>query len=491
MAKSNQRINLLTDQQIQELYDIPKLSSEGQEHFFELSNDEKFVMYSSYKSLKTQAAFVLQLGYFKATHLFFDEIQFYKHRFDIAYILRNVIGETQHTLSGKLGYDTKAEQQRKITSLEGFVFWRNADQNKVANHLKWLLRTHANPVDALKELLVYFKREQIVLPSYRNLQDLFSQCLTYEGKRLDKIIFTLPDWVTKELDNIIKNNEVLANLSDIKGDQRGFQLHSVTQAVNVTTQIADLYQFLQGFLTTLNVAQNCIDYYAELAEKYSVSRIRILRKPLRWLYVLCFIYVKYQLCVDNLINSFIYHYRMLEKEAKDYAVSEEIKYNAQVQKNYPKISALLRYIPSDVIHPGTLYKDFLLSAYKLLPKEEFAAMADALDGKGFDKESAKWNYIEEKSRIVALYLRPLMLNVIFNHTRESSNILQLINILKNHYGKKRSPSKLKVQENLKLNIPANVSKYLSSDKSGCYHPVRFEFYVYKKMFHALDAGTLF
>ena len=79
MAKSNQRINLLTDQQIQELYDIPKLSSEGQEHFFELNNDEKFVMYSSYKSLKTQAAFVLQLGYFKATHLFFDEIQFYKH----------------------------------------------------------------------------------------------------------------------------------------------------------------------------------------------------------------------------------------------------------------------------------------------------------------------------------------------------------------------------------------------------------------------------
>ena len=52
------------------------------------------------------------------------------------------------------------------------------------------------------------------------------------------------------------------------------------------------------------------------------------------------------------------------------------------KKNYPKISALLRYIPSDVIHPGTLYKDFLLSAYKLLPKEEFAAMADALDGKG-------------------------------------------------------------------------------------------------------------
>jgi hypothetical protein len=70
-------------------------------------------------------------------------------------------------------------------------------------------------------------------------------------------------------------------------------------------------------------------------------------------------------------------------------------------------------------------------------------------------------------------------------------VVQLINILKNHYSKKRSPSKLKIHDGLGITVPASVSPYLKPDEDGFYQPTRFEFHVYKKMYYAIDVGTLF
>ena len=491
MSKSNHRIQLLTEHQVKELYSIPKFTKDGQEHFFEVDSAERIILDKECKTPKTKVSFVLQLGYFKATHRFHDEIIFSKHRSDISYILKNIVGKSKVKFVGKLGYDTKVNQQKRIASLSGFSSWRNANQDIVTNHLLSLLRTHANPLDSLRELSVFLKNQKIILPTYRNLQDLFSRCISIENTRLETVIEKLPKSRSAELNNIIGNNEVIADLSAIKEDQKGFQLKFISEAVNVVTQMASLYKFSKEFLPKLNIANNCIRYYANLAEQFTVSRIRMLREPQQWLYVLCLIHFKYQQCMDNLIVSFIYHFRDLHKSAKEYANAEEIKYNALAQDSYPKVSALLRFIPSGVISPEMPYEKFLQAAYKLLPKNEYSTMADVLEGNAFDKEVAKWDFIEEKSRAIATYLRPLMLNVDFSHSRQNSNVMQLINILKNHYSKKRSPSKLKIHDGLGITVPTSVSPYLKPDEDGCYQPTRFEFHVYKKMYHAIDVGTLF
>jgi TnpA family transposase len=491
MSKSDQRIQLLNEQQIDGLYHIPKFSIDGRENFFNLSENENLIMHKFYKSIKTQVGFVLQLGYFKATGLFFDEIKFYNHRADVQYIMQYVTGKSVKSLSGTLGYDSKRHQQDQILLLLGFSYWRNTNQTDVIQHLKFLLRTHANPIDALIELMVYFKNKKIVLPTYRNLQDLFSQCLAYEANRLDEIVSNIPVDISTQLDSIINSHDdLLVNLSIIKSDQKGFKLSHLNEAIDVITQISSIYSFTKEFLPTLDIAHNCIAYYADLAYQYKPSRVRMLGKYQQWLYVICLIHIKYQQCSDNIIESFIFHYRDITRLAKQHANCEEIKFNAQVQSNYPKIASLLRYIPSKAISPDTPYKKFLLSAYAFLPEDQYEQMADTLDGKAFDKEAAKWEFIENKSRLIASYLRPLLLHMNLKHSQQNSYLMQLVNILKIHYSKNRSPSKLKVQDDLGITVPHNIRKYLNSDENGCYNPTRFEYYVYRRLFNALDAGTL-
>lgn len=490
MTKNTHRIQLLNKHQIEELYGIPKFTKEEQVYFFELSDTERKIIESHYKTLKTKTAFVLQLGYFKATHKFYDEVVFNSHRSDNYYILKNILGEGDVKLSSKLGYDTKVEQQKRIVSMTGFSFWRYTNQTAVEQHLLLLLRTHANPLDALRELLVFLENKKIILPSYRNLQDLFSSCITLENKRLEVILEGLPKQIKNELNNVINSENVIADLTDIKADQKGFQLMFVNQAVEAAAQMSELYAFAQKFLPKLGIANNCIGYYAELADQLTSSRIRMLRNTQQWLYVLCLINEKYEQCMNNLIISFIYHFRSLDKASKEYANAEEIKYNALAQETYPKVSALLRLIPSDVITPDMPYEKFLEAAYKLLPENEYTKMADVIDGKAFDKEVSKWDFIEEKSRTIASYLRPLILNVEFSHSWDNSVLMQLISILKNHYNKKKTPGKLKIHDGLGITVPSNISSYLKPDENGCYQSTRFEFYVYQKLYLALDSGTL-
>ena len=294
-----------------------------------------------------------------------------------------------------------------------------------------------------------------------------------------------------KLDTIINGGkDVIADLSAIKSDQKGFKLSHLNDAINVVIQIEPIYTFTKELLPTLGIAHNCIVYYANLADQYKPSRVRILAKFRQWLYVLCLIYLKYQQCADNIVESFIFHYRHLAKLAKEHAYREEVKFNAQIQNNYPKVASLLRFIPSKAVQPDAPYERFLQSAYALLPEDQYLQMADILEGKAFDKEAAKWTFIEEKSRHLASYLRPLLLNMNLEHSRKNSNLMQLFNILKNYYSKKRPPSKLKIQDNLGITVPERVRKYLNVDDSGYYNPTRFEYYVYQKIFNALDAGTL-
>ncbi len=353
-----------------------------------------------------------------------------------------------------------------------------------------LFKSHANPKDALRELLVYFEYQKIILPTYRSLQDLFTNCIDIEDNRLQSLILNIPNNISTELSKIIKS-KVVTDLTQIKADQKGFKLSFITDAISVVSSTKDIYFFCKEFLPSLKITNNCISYYASFVKHYSPSRVRMLKESLQWLYLLCFIYIKYQQCIDNLIISFTYHYRNINKLSTEYVGSEEIKYNAKIQESYPKISEILRLIPSDSIDHKQPYSKFLDAVYKLLPEEEYSIMADAIDGKVFNKEESKWKFIDTKSRFIACYLRPLILNVDFDHSWKKSRVVELINILKNHYKISKSHSKLKIKDDLGITVPSSIIDNLKLDGEQYLDPTRFEFYVYRCIYNAFDSGTLF
>lgn len=490
MTKNSHRINLLTPQEINDLYTIHKFTKLDREVFFDLDESERKFVNTKASINKTRATLVFQLGYFKASGLFFDNIIFDEYSDDFKFITKNTLGEIDLKFKGKLGYDSRIKQIKDIAGFIGFTSWKDSDKNKVENHLLNLLRSHANPKDALRELLIYFENQKIILPTYRNLQDLFTSCISIENSRLQGVVALIPDTIDRQIYKLI-NTETITDLSEIKSDQKGFQLQFISSAIRVTKSLKNIYSFCKEFLPSLKISNNCICYYASLIEHYSPSRIRMLNKTLQSLYLLCYIHIKYQQCMDNLIVSFIYHYRALNRLSSEHISSEEMKHNAILYESYPKVSAILRLISSKSIDPDQPHRMFLKEAYKVLPEQDYNIIADAIEGKSFDREKSRWEFIETKSRAIACYLRPLIMNVDFDHSWKNSQVIELINILKNHYNKSKSPSKIKIKDDLGVTVPGHIVNYLKSGEDDHLNSTRFEFYVYKRIYNAFDSGTLF
>ena len=102
MSKKDHRINLLTHLKINELYGIEKFTQADREIFFDLDEDERIFMNSSAFKHKTKCSLVFQLGYFKASGLFHNDIVFDEYNADFDFIAKKILGENIK-LKGKLG----------------------------------------------------------------------------------------------------------------------------------------------------------------------------------------------------------------------------------------------------------------------------------------------------------------------------------------------------------------------------------------------------
>ena len=84
------------------------------------------------------------------------------------------------------------------------------------------------------------------------------------------------------------------------------------------------------------------------------------------------------------------------------------------------------------------------------------------------------------------------LPVKLEYYKENSYIGELINLLKAHYASGKSPSDLKICDDLGFTIPKNMNQYLKREPNDTHiDPYLFEFFVYQKIYHEIDRGRLY
>jgi TnpA family transposase len=486
----NNRFNLLSDTEIQEIYARPIFNEDQRQCFFSLKESDYLVL-NNYRRRKAKLYFILQLGYFRANQQFHD-FRLEEVKKDTLYINSTYFSNEITALSGKIARDTYQKQRADILNLEGYRQWNNQLSPKVKSRLIQLLRYFPKGDDTLRELLVYLNKQKITLPSYRTLQDLFTTCFSIERKRLGSIMGYLPDEISLQLDEIIKNEDGISKLSLIRSDQKDFQYTAVKLEIEKVILLKELYYFSKAFIPKLNLANNAVRYYAALAERYPISRLRKLKKTQQWLYMICFIYHRYQQLMDNLVTSFIVNINEIIKESKAYADTKFMLHSSEIVVNFPNLSTFLRWFVSDK-HPESISLDeFSRQAYSILPKDKFFQLAEYMEGSSFDKEKAQWEYLSSISRLLSLYFRPILLAVDFKFYQESGKMTELIDLLKTHYQRSKNPSELKLSDDLGLTLNRRDIPYLKMNATDQYvDPYRFEFYVYKKMCHQLSRGRLF
>ncbi len=483
------RIQLLSSTEVEELYARPDFNTYERSLYFSLNQAERTVL-EQFRNTRTRIHFILQLGYFKAKQQFFnfslDEVSS-----DVQYIVETYYsGADISQFKGGLSRKYARNQRQAILSLFSYRSWSPQYTTEIESHIGHLLRYYPKGHSAFRQLLTYFDHQNLLIPSYRTLQDMFSNAFVVEEKRLDIAVSSMPPAISEQLTALVYRDNSITALNIIRADQKDFQYTAVKSEVDKAQRIEELYDFAKSFIPSLGLSKNAIRYYADIAEQYAASRLRRLSKQQQWLHALCFVYHRYQQIMDNLIVSFCYHTRAIMDAGKTYASMAHMEHSSKVVTDFPKLAMFLKWFPNR--SPNMSQDELNEAAYNLLPKEQFSAMAEFLEGKSFDKKAALWQYYGKSSRILSLYLRPIFTTVKLEYYKENSYIGDLVSLLKTHYASGKSPSDLKICDDLSFTIPQNMIPYLKREPADTLiNPYLFEFFVYQKIYHEIDRGRLY
>lgn len=399
-------IYLLSEAEIADLYARPDFNDTEKTLYFTL-NELELAVLNSYTNTKTRVYFILQLGYFKAKQQFF-KFEFEEVGTDVEYILTNFFNGTTLSLSGRISRNYIDRQKHDILKLLNYQDWSLKYKPQIESHICTLLRFHPKGHNALRELLSYFDHQQIVIPSYRQLQILFTAAFSSEEERLNAILLSIPDNEQKQLSELIKHDGNISQLNIIRADQKNFKYTAVREEAKKAQGIAELYKFVKIFIPMLKLSKNAVRYYADVVELYPVARLRKLGTTQQWLYAMCFIYHRYQQIMDNLVVSFMYHINSIVDASKIYVAEAQLKHNLAMNVDIPKLVMFLHWFPSR--NKILTYDELNKVAYEMLPEVQFPVLAEFLQGSSFNKKAAEWEYYLKSSRLITLYLRPILLD---------------------------------------------------------------------------------
>jgi TnpA family transposase len=484
--KSQCHIHLLSDQEIKDIYAAPQFNNGERTLYFSLTEEEMIIV-KKYRTVKAQVYFIRLLGYFRAKQ------QFYKFELgadeDTQYILEKYFDGSRSIQKGQVDIKTFKKQKNDILMLLDFLDWLPKYAPQIQSHLVSLIQLYPKTHDALRHLLNYFDTQRIVLPSYRTLQDLFTQSFTIEEARLNNLISQIPELIKEQLSNLIAKEDGISLLNVIRSDQKNFKYTAIKEEAGKALEIAELYEFAKSFLPGLKLSKNAIRYYGDLAEQYAAYRLRRLSKPQQWLQALCFVYHRYQQIMDNLITSFIFHIRAIIADGKIAVDRAMAEHSSNLVVDLPKVANFLKWFPNrkrDLSHD-----ELNQEAYTILPEEQFPALAKFLEGNTFDKKATLRSFYLKSARLFALYLRPILLAVPLVFYKKDSKIMDLIDLIKTHYGSGKSPSAFKLPSDLEDAISKAMLPYLKQNPDDEHvDPHLFEFFVYQKMYRRLDKGLL-
>jgi len=307
-AKENpKRLHIIGANEVAAIYDLPRFNTEDQANFFSLSAHERAVL-PQLHTYTSRIFFILQLGYFKAVRQFFV--------FKLDEVVQDVTWIQQTHFPGKelptkpVAKGTRLKHQAMILRLCDYRLCGDFERLRLANKAEQVVRISSKPVFVLFELLQFLANQCIVAPGYTVMQNIVSNALTNEQQRLGKTIQAhLSTAAVETLKLLLMKPHGLHEITRLKKEPKDFGVQEMRLEIARGEQIGTLYDLAQHILPMLEISSESIKYYASLVGYYSVYQLRRFDQQVAFIYLLCFVYHRYQQMHDNLINCLIYQVR--------------------------------------------------------------------------------------------------------------------------------------------------------------------------------------
>ncbi len=488
------RLRILEDEEIEALYARPHFTADERTEYFALTPREQELCFG-FERVPVQLFFILQLGYFKAKQLFF-RFTFHDVADDVRHILDRSFPTVRHPSLQPLNKRTILKQRHVILDHLHFRLCTAVDRQQLTLRAEQAARISSKPIYVFREVLHVLTEQRIVRPGYTVLQEeIVGKALTAEQTRLTTILQTaLTPADRVALDDLVAPADGLYLLTLLKRAPKDFSLGEMRREIARGEHLVPLYRLALRIVPQLTISNEGITYYASLVSNYSIFRLQQLAAPMIQLYLLCFIFHRYQRLNDNLLTCFIHLVNQYSEEAK--AAAKDQVYAQRITRNQdlPKAGIVLQLFVTDHA-PETTFATVQASAFAILERERLASVADYIATEAsFDETAFQWEHIDRMARRFKQHLRPLVRALDLGATRATAPVLAAVQFLKETFQHARSLRQIDPADLPVRCVPLRDKPYMyARDAAGQkqFKPDRYEFLVYRLLRNGLEAGDLF
>ena len=489
MDNTNKRLSILSELEEFAFYGFPDFDHEQQLTYFKF-NDQEYELILKCSSLHTQVYCALQIGYFKAKHMFFRFSLKKAPQQDIQYILVKYF-QNQALHNFTITDYEHYVQRKEISQLFGYQLWSKNFLETLTNQAQHYVKIDTAPNFIALELLDFLKNQKIVRPGYSTLQKIISRILTEERQRLK---LCLQQWLTNDdkqnLDNLLKKEQTLSELASLKQDAKSFSESMIKSECRKYDVLKPLYKTAKIIMPHLDISQQNIAHYASLVHFYTLYDLKRFEKEQTYLYLLCYVIKRYQLINDNLADALSYHVQKFEEEIKENADQAQLK---DTEKMDQKVGRILLMFTNEKLNQKMIWKTACQKVFKIIPKETLHILGEKLVKKSHRKQSLRWEARDKAALRYKRYLRPLLARIDFESLLPENPLLKAIHWLKDIVQKKKLLSRQPFHQFPVEFISKRLSPYLVSTDENNKKTVkanRYETLIYCQIAKQLKTGAL-
>jgi len=496
-ADSSKRLTVLSEAEKRALYGLPDFNDFQRAEFFAMTEAERALV-DRRSGLTERLHCLLQIGYFKAKQAFFNVSEQEVPAEDITFLLKRYFpdGPGGTEALRPLRRNEQYAQRDEIAELFGYRLWRETDRPVFVQMAALLARRDVTPTFVLIEVLTALNAKKIVRPGYTTLQTIISDALKAERQRLEQLVEGSLDTGTRVvLRNLLAHEGTLSELAALKQDARHFGYQMMVAERQKRAILAPLYLVAKSLLPRLEISQQNVDYYAGLANYYTIYDLRRISPGQSHLYLLCYAWQRYQQLNDNLVDSFGHHMRQLEQETKENSEEAYARALAEKQLEAPRVGRVLLLFADETVDDTTPFGSVRAQAFTIMPREALAAAGKRLSERTVSQLEFRWQAVDRTAPRFKKHLRPIAMTLDFSAEPAGNPWSTALSWMTGVFTRQQRLAQRPIAEIPESTIPKRLRPHLLNfDDAGNPTGVRgdrYEFWVYRQLRKRLAAGELY
>ncbi len=277
MEQSNYsgHLHILEAEEIAHIYALPDFTPDERVLFFMLSTSER-IQVNNLRGISSKVYFILQLGYFKAKHLFFT-FDFEDRLVDTAFILAKYFPAFDSKKLVNISRPTRQNQQQLICTLLEYQPFSQHFEQQLMQKAAMLAKRHNHAVYLLRSLLQYFHTQRVIIPAYSFLQrEVVSRTIREEHIRLEQFIEAHMSAAQKRLvDGLLeKPKDDMHPFTLQQKEPSTFDYYQIRRLLNRQQQLQPIFEVAAKLCTQMDIANENIRYYSLMATQQKVFNLK-------------------------------------------------------------------------------------------------------------------------------------------------------------------------------------------------------------------------